>query len=45
MPQKYPPFTYFKTLQGPYPYQEIKVRSKSDASITKKHGGIQYVPT
>ena len=36
-------------LQGPYPYQQIKVRARPVASITKKHGGMQHpvpvVPT
>ena len=49
MPQTHQPFTCFTTLQGSYPYQQIKVRSKTDASITKKHCGMQHpkpvVPT
>ena len=48
-PYKHRPFTCFTTLQGPYPYQQIKVRSQPVANITKKHGGMQHprpvVPT
>ena len=41
MPRKHQSFTYFTTLHSPYPYQQINVRSKPDASITMKHGVIQ----
>ena len=30
------------TLQSPYSYQQIEVRSQPVASITKKHGGMQH---
>ena len=34
------------SLQGSYPYQQIKVRSQPVATIAKKHGGVQpVVPT
>ena len=34
------PFTCSTPLQGPYPYQKMKVRSQPVANITKKHGGM-----
>ena len=42
MPRKHQPFTCSTTLQGPYPYQQMKVRSQPVANITKKHGGMQH---
>ena len=49
MPRKHQPFTCSTTLQGPYPYQQMKIRSQPVANITKKHGGMQHprpvVPT
>ena len=49
MTRKHQPFTCFTILQAPYPWQQIKVRSKPDASLSKKHGDMQHprpvVPT
>ena len=42
MPRKHQPFTCSTTLQVPYPYQQMKVRSQPVANITKKHGGMQH---
>ena len=44
MPRKHQPFTCSTTLQGPYPYQQIKVRPQPVANITKKHGGMHPRP-
>ena len=37
MSRKHQSFTCSTTLQGPYPYQQIKERPQPVASITKKH--------
>ena len=47
--EKHKSFTCSTTLQGLYPYQQIKVRFQLIASITKKHDSMQHprsvVPT